>query len=148
MSKQISVTVAAVVEREGRFLVVEEETDDGVRINQPAGHLEPGETLVDAAAREALEETAWRFTPEQLVGIYRWPHPSGRVTYVRFAFTGSVDGPEPGRRLDQGILQALWLRPEELQARSGQHRSPLVWRCVQDYLAGRRYPLTVLTEFS
>jgi 8-oxo-dGTP pyrophosphatase MutT (NUDIX family) len=140
-----SVTVAAVVERNGCFLMVEEETPDGVRLNQPAGHLDPGETLVQAAAREAIEETAHPFRPTALLGVYvarSVPHdePEG-VTYVRFAFTGELGPQEPGRALDDGILRVLWLTPEEIRQRAGAHRSPLVMRCVDDYLAGRRFPL-------
>ena len=145
MTERISVTVAAVAQRDGRFLVVEEQADGGLRLNQPAGHLEPGETLVAAAAREALEETAYRFTPESLLGVYRWRNPQG-ITYVRFAFVGQAAGPEPGRALDQGIVRALWLTPDELQAERARHRSPLVYRCVEDYLAGRRFPLELLVE--
>ena len=145
MTERISVTVAAVAQRDGRFLVVEEQADGGLRLNQPAGHLEPGETLVAAAAREALEETAYRFTPESLLGVYRWRNPQD-ITYVRFAFVGQAAGPEPGRALDQGIVRALWLTPAELQAERARHRSPLVYRCVEDYLAGRRFPLELLVE--
>ena len=145
MTERISVTVAAVAQRDGRFLVVEEQADGGLRLNQPAGHLEPGETLLAAAAREALEETAYRFTPESLLGVYRWRNPQG-ITYVRFAFVGQADGPETGRALDQGIVRALWLTPAELQAERARHRSPLVYRCVEDCLAGRRFPLELLVE--
>ena len=145
MTERISVTVAAVAQRDGRFLVVEEQADGGLRLNQPAGHLEPGETLLAAAAREALEETAYRFTPESLLGVYRWRNPQG-ITYVRFAFVGQAAGPEPGRALDQGIVRALWLTPDELQAERARHRSPLVYRCVEDCLAGRRFPLELLVE--
>ncbi len=138
-----SVTVAAVVERNGRFLLVEEETRDGIRINQPAGHLDPGESLVEAAVREALEETACRFTPTHLLGVYLW-RANDDVTYTRFAFAGHVGEPEPGRALDDGILRALWLTPDELCARMAEHRSPLVMRCVDDYLGGRRLPLDAI----
>ncbi len=143
-----SVTVAAVVERDGRFLLVEEETPDGVRINQPAGHLDPGESLVDAAAREALEETAHTFRPTALLGVYvarsvPRDEPEG-VTYVRFAFTGKLGAREPGRALDQGILRTLWLAPDEIRARAADHRSPLVMKCVDDYIAGRSFPLNVI----
>ena len=146
MSQRISVTVAAVIQREGRFLMVEEEADGGLRINQPAGHLEPGESLADGAVRETLEETAYRFVPRALLGVYRWRHPKG-LTYIRFAFAGEADGPEPGRELDQGIVRAVWLSAEELRADSARHRSPLVQRCVDDYLAGRRYPLELIADF-
>lgn len=138
-----SVTVAAVAERDGRFLMVEEETPDGVRLNQPAGHLDPGETLAHAAAREAMEETAHVFTPTALLGVYiaHSSNGSGAATYVRFAFTGDIGAAEPGRALDHGIVRTLWLTADEIRARIGEHRSPLVMKCVEDYLAGRRFPL-------
>lgn len=147
MARSISVTVASVIERDGRFLFVEEETDEGVRINQPAGHLEHGESIADGAARETLEETAYRFTPTALVGVYHWPHPAGTATYVRFAFCGELGQHEADRKLDQGILRALWLTPAELNALAPRHRNPLVRRCVDDYLAGRRYPLNLITRY-
>ena len=142
-----SVTVAAVIERDGRFLLVEEETAEGVRLNQPAGHLDPGESLLAAAARETLEETAFIFTPTQLIGVYLWraERTGGEAaTYLRFAFGGDLGEHDPGRALDHGILRALWLTREEIAARAAQHRSPLVQRCVDDYLAGVRYPLDLL----
>lgn len=142
-----NVTVAAVVEQGGRFLVVEEETDDGLRFNQPAGHLEKGESLAAAAAREALEETAHRFRPEFLVGVYQWPKPGSDVTYLRFAFGGSIEGFEPERRLDDGIVRAVWLSLDELRATRERHRSPLILQCCEDYLAGRRYPLDLLRHY-
>jgi 8-oxo-dGTP pyrophosphatase MutT (NUDIX family) len=143
-----SVTVAVVVERAGRFLLVEEETPEGIRLNQPAGHLDPGEAPVDGAVRETLEETAREFTPTALLGAYlaRPPAAAGseRVTYLRFAFIGTVGEELPGRRLDQGILRTLWLSADELRARTAQHRSPLVMKCVDDYLAGQRFPLALV----
>lgn len=142
-----NVTVAAVVEQDGRFLMVEEETDDGLRFNQPAGHLEKGESLVAAAAREALEETAHRFRPGFLVGIYQWPKPGSDIIYLRFAFGGSVEGFEPERRLDDGIVRAVWLSLDELRATRERHRSPLILQCCEDYLAGRRYPLDLLRHY-
>ena len=142
-----NVTVAAVVERDGRFLVVEEETDDGLRFNQPAGHLEKGEALVAAAAREALEETAHHFWPEFLVGIYQWPKPGSDITYLRFAFGGRVEGFEPERQLDDGIVRAVWLSLDELRATRERHRSPLILQCVEDYIAGRRFPLDLLRHY-
>lgn len=142
-----NVTVAAVVEQDGRFLMVEEETDDGLRFNQPAGHLEKGESLVAAAAREALEETAHRFRPGFLVGIYQWPKPGSDITYLRFAFGGSLEGFEPERRLDDGIVRAVWLSLDELRATRERHRSPLILQCCEDYLAGRRYPLDLLRHY-
>jgi 8-oxo-dGTP pyrophosphatase MutT (NUDIX family) len=146
MSDKVSVTVAAICERDGRFLVVEEETDEGVRLNQPAGHLEPDEALVQGVVREALEETAWSFAPRCLVGIYRWQHPANGVTYVRFAFAGDALAHDPARALDHGILRALWLTVDELKAQASRHRSPLVLACIQDYLAGRRFPLDLIRE--
>lgn len=139
-----NVTVAALVEREGRFLLVEEETDDGVRLNQPAGHLDQGESLLNACAREALEETAWHVMPEALVGIYQWTRPAGDITYLRFAYAARPLAHEPDRKLDTGILRAVWLTPEELRACSERHRSPLVMRCVEDYLAGKRFALDLV----
>ena len=139
--------MAAVVERDGRFLLVEEETVDGIRLNQPAGHLDPGESLLAAAARETLEETAFAFTPTQLIGVYLWratPLAGEAVTYLRFAFCGELGAHDPGRALDDGILRALWLTRDEIAARAAQHRSPLVQRCVDDYLSGVRYPLELL----
>jgi 8-oxo-dGTP pyrophosphatase MutT (NUDIX family) len=143
-----NVTVAAVVERDGRFLLVEEETPDGIRLNQPAGHLDPGETPLDGAIREALEETACMFTPSALLGIYMARSLSATerepVTYLRFAFVGTVSEPEPGRALDHGIVRTLWLTAGEIRARQPEHRSPLVMKCVDDYVAGQRYPLSVV----
>ena len=147
MNQRVSVTVAAMAEQEGRFLVVQEETDEGVRLNQPAGHLEPEESLIEAVVRETLEETAYGFVPRSLLGVYRWRHPAKGISYVRFAFVGEVTGPETGRALDAGILRALWLTPAELSAQAARHRSPLVQRCIQDYLAGRRFPLDLLIHY-
>lgn len=142
------VTVAAVVERDGCFLLVEERTERGLLFNQPAGHLEAGESLVAAVVRETLEETAWEFSPEHLIGVYRWRPPGSDVTYLRFAFAGRLGGHDPGRALDTGILQALWLSPDEIRAGRDRHRSPLVVRCVEDYLAGVRAPLDLLVDFN
>lgn len=139
-------TVAAVIEQHGKFLLVEEETAEGVRLNQPAGHLEDGETLLDAVAREAFEETAYHFTPEHLLGIYHWRHPNKEITYLRFAFTGTVTGHEPARKLDEGIIRAVWMTPEEIRDCRGMHRSPQVLLCIEHYLAGQRYPLSVITH--
>lgn len=142
------VTVAAVVERDGCFLLVEERTERGLLFNQPAGHLEAGESLVAAVVRETLEETAWEFSPEHLIGVYRWRPPDSDVTYLRFAFAGRLGGHDPGRALDTGILQALWLSPDEIRAGRDRHRSPLVVRCMEDYLAGVRAPLDLLVDFN
>ena len=143
-----SVTVAAIIERGGRYLLVEEHTPEGMRLNNPAGHLEPGESPLEGVVREALEETACRFTPEALVGVYlarlQRASTGEDVTYLRFAFCGRVDEPEPGRALDHGIVRTLWLTPPEIEASRGRHRSPLVWQCVADHLAGKRWPLQLL----
>jgi 8-oxo-dGTP pyrophosphatase MutT (NUDIX family) len=142
-----NVTVAAVIERDGHFLLVEEETAQGLRFNQPAGHWEPNETLEQGAAREALEETAYRFKPQHLLGIYRWHSDNANVTYLRFAFTGEITGHEPERALDKGIVRAVWMTPDEVRATQERHRSPLILRCVEDYLAGKRYPLELLVHY-
>lgn len=143
-----NVTVAAVIEQDGKFLLVEENTEDGVRFNQPAGHWEPDETLVEGTAREALEETAYHFSPQWLQGVYRWRHPRKDVTYLRFAYGGAVTGFDAQRALDEGIIRAVWLSLEEIRACAERHRSPLVLRCVEDYLAGRRYPLELVTHLA
>ena len=142
-----NVTVAAVIERDGRFLLVEEETAAGIRLNQPAGHLERDESLPAACSRETLEESAWHFCPQQLVGIYLWPVPDAGITYLRFAFCGELGAHEADRSLDTGILRALWLTPAEIQSRRDEHRSPLVGQCIADYLAGVRLPLTALHHY-
>jgi 8-oxo-dGTP pyrophosphatase MutT (NUDIX family) len=141
-----AITVAAVIEREGRFLFVEEEADGRRVLNQPAGHLDPGESLVAAVAREVLEETAHRFTPTALLGVYRWHYAPQDVTFLRFAFCGDAGDAEPGRALDREIVALHWLTPQELFARRAMHRSPLVERCVADYLAGKRFPLEALSR--
>ena len=149
-----SATVAAVIEHEGKFLIVEEHTPEGLRLNNPAGHLDPGESPEQACARETLEETAYAFTPEALVGVYlsrfeRPPsaaRPKGEdITYLRFAFCGKLGAFERGRRLDYGIVRTLWLSADEVRASAERHRSPLVVQCMEDYLAGKRYPLALLT---
>ena len=142
-----NVTVAAVVERAGRFLLVEEETDQGLRFNQPAGHLDEGESLVNACVREALEETAHHVRPTALVGVYQWPRPARDITYLRFAFACEVVGEEPGRALDTGIVAARWLTLDELRATRERHRSPLILQCCEDYVAGRRFPLDLIRHY-
>ena len=141
------VTVAAVIERDGQFLLVEEETDDGIRFNQPAGHLECGEALTEAVIREVLEETAYHFVPKTLIGIYNWRNEAKDVTYLRFAFAGELGEHEDGRILDEGILRAVWMSPDEIRATTERHRSPLIWQCVSDYLAGRRFPLDLVRHY-
>lgn len=148
-----SVTVAAIIEREGRFLLVEEHTQDGLRLNNPAGHLDPGENPIQGCARETLEETAFHFTPQALVGIYmsRFEKPvPGHdipldITYLRFAFCGTLGEEMVGQALDEGIVRTLWLTPEEIRACVHLHRSPLLLTCMEDYLAGKRYTLDLLT---
>lgn len=141
-------TVAAIIERDGRFLLVEEETSDGIRFNQPAGHLDPAESLISAVSREALEETAHEFIPDALVGVYMSRYQSTRtgedVTYLRFAFCGRV-GNVHDQPLDVGILRTVWMSYEEIIATQALHRSPLVLQCIDDYLSGKRSPLSMLT---
>jgi 8-oxo-dGTP pyrophosphatase MutT (NUDIX family) len=140
-----SVTVAAVIERGGRFLFVEERIDGRLVLNQPAGHLDPGESLAAACRREVLEETAHDFEPRSLVGIYRWHYAPKDVTFLRFCFAGEVSGHQPGRALDQEIVRLHWLTPEQLEARKSEHRSPLVAKCVADFLAGKRFALDIFS---
>ena len=139
-----NVTVAAVIERDGRYLLVEEVSARGPVLNNPAGHLDPGESLVEAVVREVLEETACRFTPTHLVGIYLASPAPGGTTYLRFAFAGSVGEPEPGRALDEGILRALWLDADAIAAQAARHRSPLLAHCIADHRAGQRHSLELL----
>jgi 8-oxo-dGTP pyrophosphatase MutT (NUDIX family) len=141
-----NVTVAAVVEDGGRFLLVEEHTAHGLAYNQPAGHLEAGESLVAAARRECLEETACAFDPQALVGVYRYREAASDITYLRFAFAGRLAARDPARPLDEGIVRAVWLSVDEIRTNRERHRSPLVMRCVEDYLAGRRYPLELIHD--
>ena len=136
-----AITVAAVAETDGRFLVVEERIDRHLVFNQPAGHVEPGETLLEAIVREVREETAWLFTATGLVGVYLWRHPGTGRTTKRFAFTGAVTDHRQAQRLDEGIVGTHWLTRSDLKGREQQLRSPLVLRCVDDYLAGQRRPL-------
>jgi 8-oxo-dGTP pyrophosphatase MutT (NUDIX family) len=144
-----SVTVAAIVEQDGRYLLVEEHTPEGLMLNNPAGHLDPGESPQQGAVREALEESARVFTPQALVGVYlsRTLRPTRKqdVTYLRLAFCGSVGEVLPGRTLDHGIVRTLWLTLDEIRASVQSHRSPLLLRCVEDHAAGRRYPLDLVS---
>ena len=150
-----SVTVAAVIARDfggiQKFLLVEEETRDGLRLNNPAGHLDPGESPLQACIRETLEETAFHFKPTAIVGVYlsrfERQQPEGLldITYLRFAFCGELGAHVEGQALDEGIVRTLWHTADELRANVDMHRSPLLLRCVEDYLAGRRYPLELVT---
>jgi len=141
-------TVAAVIERDGRFLVVEEIADGARVLNQPAGHLEPGERLLDAVIREVREETRTRFLPEAIVGVYRWLNPATGETHVRIAFSGEIEDDGDDGALDEPIIACHWLDHDQLQASPEQLRSPLVLACIDDYLTGARYPLALLREMS
>lgn len=143
MSIRADLTVAAIVERDGRFLLVEERAGNRMVFNQPAGHVECGETFLEAVVRETLEETAWTFHPRALVGVYHWEQPERQRSFLRIAYCGEVSTHDPERELDRGIERAVWLNQEQLLARSGRLRSPLVMRCIEDYRAGRRFPLEV-----
>lgn len=151
-----SVTVAAVIERHGQYLLVEEHTPEGLRLNNPAGHLEPGESLVQACVRETLEETGFAFTPTALVGVYlaRFQRPLARpeaseavqdISYLRFAFCGTLGAHDANRALDTGIVRTLWMAPDALRQSAHRHRSPLLLQCMEDHLRGRRFPLDLLS---
>ncbi|HNR84218.1 NUDIX hydrolase [Ottowia sp.] len=142
-----AVTVAAVIEQQGRYLLVEERTAAGLQLNTPAGHLEPGESPQAGAVREALEETGRLFAPSALLGVYLAASTDAQgqpATWLRLAFCGTAGEPDPARRLDQGIVRTLWLTPAEIEASRSRHRSPLVWRCVQDHLRGQRFDLSAV----
>ncbi len=146
-----SVTVAAIIERDGRFLLVEEHTPEGLKLNNPAGHLDPGESPAEGCAREALEETTHRFTPTHLLGVYlsRFQRAQAEggvedITYLRFAYAGTLGEVVPGRTLDTGIVRTVWMTPGEIRASAARHRSPLLLRCMEDHLSGRRYPLDLV----
>ncbi len=144
-----SVTVAAVIEANGRFLLVEEIQDGRRVLNQPAGHLDPGESLVQACVREVMEETAHHFVAEALVGVYRFVYRPKDITFLRFTFSGRSQGEDVGRALDKEIVRTHWLTREEIAARAAEHRTPLVMQSIDDHLAGRHFPLEVLSkEFS
>ena len=140
------VTVAAIAERQGRFLMVEERVRNEIRFNQPAGHLEDAESLLDAVVRECLEETAWHFQPEAIVGVYRWRHPDSGDTFLRVTFCGSCCEHDTQRDLDSEIISAHWLSNDDIRSREQQLRSPLVMRSLTDYRDGKRYPLELLTD--
>lgn len=145
-----SVTVAAVIEQQGRFLLVEEHTPEGLRLNNPAGHLDPGESPAQGCSREVLEETAYAFAPTGLVGLYLSRLQRQRdgapedITYLRFAYAGTLGTFDAQRTLDTGIERTVWLTADELRASRDRHRSPLVLRCMEDYLRGQRYPLELV----
>lgn len=139
-------TVAAIVEDQGKFLLVEEETDRGNRYNQPAGHLEDNESLLAAVVRETMEETAYTFHPEALLGIYHWKHEHNDSTYLRFSYIGRVSNHQPTQALDEGIVRSVWMTVEEMREQAMLMRSPQVLKCVEDYLAGKRYPLEAITH--
>ena len=146
MKWQPDVTVAAVCERGGYFLLVEERSKSSgeIVLNQPAGHLEDGESIIEAVVRETLEETGCRFSPEALVGLYRLRLDSGK-TYIRYTFCGSVSDPLEGYETDPDIIQTHWLSVAQIE-RQNNLRSPLVLACIQDYLEGNRYPLSILRD--
>ena len=151
-SVTVAVIACRIIDGSPRYLMVEEHTAEGLRLNNPAGHLDPGESPLQAVVRECLEETACAFVPQALLGVYlshfvrpaRGEHPAEDVTYLRFAYLGSVAEPEPGRALDTGIVRTLWLTADELRATEVRHRSPLILRCLDDLLAGVTYPLDVV----
>ena len=141
-----NVTVAAVVEKDRQYLLVEEQTSSGLLFNQPAGHLEPGESIVHGSIRETLEETGYTFVPRSVLGIYHWHSRAEDTTFIRFAFSGSVSDHDPGRTLDTGIVRADWFGLDEIRNMSYCHRSPLVMKCIEDHLAGKGCPLDILTH--
>jgi 8-oxo-dGTP pyrophosphatase MutT (NUDIX family) len=144
--REVHVTVAAVIARDGRFLFVEETIGSRTVLNQPAGHWEAGETLVDAMVRETLEETAWDVEPSALLGTYEYQPDDLPYGFLRFAFLATPKRHHAQRALDPGIVRAVWLTPDELRAQHARHRSPMVLRCVEDALAGRSLPLSSLTH--
>ena len=145
---QPDVTVATVVVRDGRLLCVEERANGRLVLNQPAGHLEPDESLVEAALRETREETGWNVRITHVVGAYQWKATETGRHYLRFAFAAEPLDEIPGAALDEGIVRTLWLTPQELQAEQARHRSPLVWRTVADYLGGNRHPLSLVAQLA
>ena len=142
-----NVTVAAITQRNGKFLMVEEDADAHIVFNQPAGHLEKDESLVEAVKREVLEETAWEFQPEAVVGLYLYHNPRVDITYLRVCFAGTCIRHHPDRKLDAGVLRAVWMEKAELEANRDRLRNTMVLRCVEDYLAGKRYPLDLLNHY-
>ncbi len=139
-------TVAAIVEENGKFLMVEESTDRGNRFNQPAGHLEDNESLIEAVIRETLEETAYAFEATSLLGVYHWKHEHNDTTYLRFAYIGNVSNHQPQLSLDDGIIRAVWMTANEMRHNAHLMRSPQVLTCIEDYLSGQCFPLSVVTH--
>lgn len=144
MQENLHLTVAAIIEENKRFLLVEESIQGRLVYNQPAGHLEEDETLLEAAIRETLEETAWHFVPEHITGLYQWTQPASRQTFLRICFSGRHRQHEQERPLDTGIVRTVWLDRDEIVAKQDKLRSPLVLACIDDYLQGRRYPLDLI----
>lgn len=142
-----NVTVAAVINKNNSYLLVEEKTINGLLFNQPAGHLEPNESIIQGVIRETLEETGYTFTPQWLLGIYRWHSSDNDTTYLRFAFSGTATYHDHNRKLDKGIVRAAWFNTNEIYKLTHRHRSPLVIKCIEDHLAGKRYPLDLLTYY-
>ncbi|MEO6185694.1 MAG: NUDIX hydrolase [Steroidobacteraceae bacterium] len=149
MTWRPDLTVAAIVQRDdGRFLMVEERIGDAIVFNQPAGHVEDGESIITAVVRETLEETAWQMQPRHLIGLYLWRNPGNGRSTLRIAISGDVHAHEAARRLDHGILAAHWMTREALLAQPHRLRSPMVLRCIDDYLAGKRFALDALTHMA
>lgn len=146
MSQSIHVTVAAIIERDNKYLMVEETSGGRLVFNQPAGHLEPQESLVDAAIREVQEEAARTFHPEYLIGVYSWVHPRKGHTIIRFTYSGSCSDFDPEQKLDQGIERAIWLPYEALAGMESRLRSPMVMRCIEDYRGNKRYPVDIIQD--
>jgi 8-oxo-dGTP pyrophosphatase MutT (NUDIX family) len=142
------VVVACVVEREGRFLLVEERIEGALCMNQPAGHWEQGETLVEGAIRETLEESGWEVEPTHVLGLYHYDPADLEYGFLRIAFVARALRERPGHKLDEGIERAVWLTRDEVAATAALHRSPMVLRCVDDYLAGQRFPLSMLAHLN
>ena len=142
-----NVTVAAIIEQDGKYLCVEEYSNDRLVYNQPAGHLEANETLIEAVKREVLEETAWDFTPDAVTGIYLYPNPKRKLTYLRVCFVGQCTQHHPELELDEGIVGTKWLSREELLMNKEKLRSPMVIQCIDDYLAGQNYSLDILNHY-
>jgi ADP-ribose pyrophosphatase YjhB (NUDIX family) len=141
-----NVTVAAIIEHKQKFLLVEENADDRIVFNQPAGHLEKDETLIEAVKREVLEETAWEFIPQSIVGIYMYPNQRSNITYLRFCFSGACEIYHPEQALDDDIIQVIWFNQEEINQNMERMRSPMVPQCISDYLSGKSYPLELLNH--